>query len=426
MRVHGERRKRAIKRVLAGLSLAIVALVLSGGAWAYYQLHAAGRTMNLQPGIDESLTQVLEKRERSKPFNVLLLGSDARPWEDENARADTIILARVDTDAKKVWLLSIPRDTRAKIPGYGVNKINAATFHGGPSLMVETVRDFLGVPINHYASIDFTGFQHVVDGLGGVWIDVEHDIDDWRAASHSPGLRAKEIPAGYQLLDGEHALTFVRTRDFPDADFTRMQNQQTFFLALAEQMSKPGNVLKIPSIIRGMAEYMSTDMRLGDMIDFADAMHDIGSQNIETATLLGEWRSPYVWTDTENKESLIDAMMSGRSFDDTTVPEPELVEPSSISITVRNGAGINGSAAETAEILGGAGYAVDEVGNANQFVYDETLVVFRSGQHVAEQVARELPTARVVEGRGMYQFTTDILVVVGKDFETWTDAAEGR
>ena len=411
-----------IKRIAIIASLAVLAAVVAIASWAYSVLSSAGATMNGQPGIDESLEAVLEARENHEPFNVLLLGSDARS-EDEDARADTIIVARIDVASSKVWLISIPRDTRAEIPGYGTGKINGALFYGGPSLMVESVSDLLGIPIHHYMSIDWAGFQAVVDALGGVWIDVDVEIDDPKAASHSPGLRAAHIDPGYQLLDGEHALTYVRSRDFPDADFTRMQHQQAFFKALAEQATKTGNLLKIPTMVSNLADYTSSDMRVSDLIDLGNALRDIGSANIETATLLGEWRSPYVWTDEENKAFLIDAMMNGRSFDESAAEAAGRITPSTISVTVRNGAGIEGSAATAAEILTAAGYAVGEVGNANQFVYEETLVIYKTDREMAVQVAEELPKARVVESRGMYEFVTDILVVVGADYATWDETS---
>lgn len=413
-----------IRRVTIGAFVAVVALVAAVGVWAYSTLYSAGRTMNEQPGIDDSLTTALSKREKQAPFNVLLLGSDARS-DDKDARADTIILARVDVQAGRVWLLSIPRDTRAQIPGHGTGKINGALFYGGPSLMVETVSDLLDVPVHHYISVDWEGFQGVVDALGGVWIDVDVEIDDPKAASHSPKLRARHIEPGYQLLDGEHALTYVRSRAFPDADFTRMKHQQTFFKALADQASKAGNVLKIPAMVRELARFTSTDMKMGDLVDLGNALRDIGGDSIETATLLGEWRSPYVWTDEENQAFLVDAMMGGRSFDDTATAEPGLIDPATISVTVRNGAGIEGCATAVADIVRADGYALGEVGNANQFVYDETLVVYRSGREAAIQVAEALPKARVVESRGMYEFVTDVLVVIGKDYADWDSANDG-
>jgi LCP family protein required for cell wall assembly len=424
MRVHHERRRRLIKRIALVTALVLVAGVVAVGLWAYSILSSAGRTMNAQPGIDDQLAGVLEKRENREPFNVLILGSDARS-DDESARADTIIVARIDVQSGKVWMISVPRDTRAQIPGHGTGKINGALFYGGPSLMVETVRDLLGIPIHHYMSVDWTGFQNVVDALGGVWIDVDVLIDDPKAASHSPGGRARRIEPGYQVLDGEHALTYVRSREFPDADFTRMRHQQTFFKALADQATKAGNVLKIPSMVRELAQYTSTDMRVGDLIDVANAMRDIGGGNVETATLLGEWRSPYVWTDEENKAFLIDAMMNGRSFEASEESGADAIDPATISVSVRNGAGIEGSAAAAAEILGTAGYPITEVGNANQFVYDETLVVYKTGRENAVQVAEALPKARVVESRGMYEFSSAVLVVVGKDYANWDGTSGG-
>jgi len=110
--------------------------------------------------------------------------------------------------------------------------------------------------------------------------------------------------------------------------------------------------------------------------------------------------------------------MAGRSFDGTATAEAR-VEPSSVTVTVRNGAGIEGCAKAAAGILEGLGYKIAGVGNANQFVYDRTLVVYRDKADAAEQIAGELPTADAVESRGMYEFSTDILVVVGKDYSTW-------
>ena len=96
------------------------------------------------------------------------------------------------------------------IPKHGYEKINASHSLGGPELTIKTVEEFTGVPINHYMEVNFQGFQGAVDALGGVWVNVPHAINDKKAASQSVHQRAAKIPAGYQLLDGEHALTFVR------------------------------------------------------------------------------------------------------------------------------------------------------------------------------------------------------------------------
>ena len=278
------------------------------------------------------------------------------------------------------------------------------------------------MPINHYMDINFKGFVQAVDSLGGVWIDVPTEIDDEKAASGSKN-RVTHIDAGYQQLNGEQALTFVRSRDYVDADFTRMKNQQSFFRALADQATKFDNVFKIPGMVKDVSQYMSTDMTVAQMAEVALALRDMGGANMETATLTGEWRSPYVWPDEERMAFLVDAMTEGRSFDDTSTAGAGELDPATISVTVRNGAGIEGSATRTSDILKAAGFTVSEVGNANQFVYDETLVIYKTGEAMAIQVGKALPKARVVESRGMYSFTTDVLVVVGKDYANWESTA---
>lgn len=425
MRVHRERSHHKARVIaLAIVSVLLVALV-GGVVWGYSVIRGAQKTMNKNAGASGEVSAALTERKPQEPFTVLLLGNDKRPGE-VNARADTIIVAKIDPEARKVWMLSIPRDTRVQIPGHGTQKINAANFYGGPALMIDTVEEFLGVPINHYMDIDFAGFIKVVDSLGGVWVDVDTAIDDPKASSHGEYVNGKftgqVIEPGYQLLNGDHALTFVRSRDFPDADFTRMRHQQMFFKALADQATKLGNVLKIPGMVKDIAQYMSTDMGIGPIIDVMIALKDMGGANVQTATVDGEWKSPYIWTDEERKAELVSAFTEGRAFDATPVVDPATVVPSTVTVTVRNGAGIPGCAATAAGMLTAEGYKVGEVGNANQFVYDETLVVYQSNAAAAEAVAALLPTGKVVPSKNMYTFTSEILVVVGKDYATWPAA----
>jgi LCP family protein required for cell wall assembly len=420
LRIHGERRRQTLKRVLLAIAIGLLVFALGVGAWAWMFLRSVQSDITASDKTNEALARVVSKPEPKQPFTVLLMGSDARPKE-EAARADTIIVAKVDPQQKKVWMLSIPRDTKANIPGHGTSKINAAAYYGGaeegPALMVETVEEFLGVDINYYMELNFLGFQKVVDAMGGVWIDVPTDIDDWKASSHSPGHRASKIDAGYQLLDGEHALTFVRSRDYVDADFGRMRAQQLFFKALAEQSTNMGNMFKVPGLVREVSQYVVTNMSVSDIISFAQTMRGISADDVQTATIPGEWRSPYVVTDEEEKARLVSAFLDGRAFDSEAEPA-ELRDPSTITVAIRNGAGISGSAGGAASLLTPLGYQITEVGNANQFVYDQTLVVYQGDEAgLANQIATALPQGKVVASRGMYAFSTDILVVVGKD---WT------
>lgn len=409
-------RRRALRRAAVIAATIIGLLAFAGVAVAALFLWGLEREMQSKFAVDSDVSAALTTKEPEEPFNILLLGSDARPKE-EAARADTVILARIDPRERRIWMISIPRDTRVEIPGHGVNKVNAATYHGGPALMIDTVEEFLGMPVHHYMEVDFNGFQGIVDAMGGIYVNVEAEIDDWRAATHSPNRRAQRIEPGYQLLDGEHALTFVRSRDFPDADFTRMKHQQEFFKALASQSMRWSNALKLPGMAREFARNVSTDMGVGQIISLAQAMKGIDESDVQTSTLPGEWRSPYVVVDEELKEHLIAQMMSGGDIEEPAEEEFAL-EPADITVTVRNGGGISGSAAMAAERLRARGFAIGEVGNANQFVYDETLVVYRDDEDAARLVAKQINSDRLVPSRGMYSFNTDVLVVVGRDWST--------
>jgi LCP family protein required for cell wall assembly len=430
LRMERDRRRARTKRI-AAIAVAVIAVVivlLGGGVFAYAQ-HIQ-RTMQSTIVKQEKLNPALKPAEPLKPFTILLLGADYRKGETAY-RTDTIILAKIDPQAKKVWMLSIPRDTKVLIPKHGTQKINSAHALGGPELTIETVELFTGVPINHYMEVNFQGFQGAVTALGGVWVNVPHAINDKKAASQSVHQRASKIPAGYQLLGGEQALTFVRTRAFADADISRMKDQQIFFKAVADQMTKT-DVTKMIRVINAMAPYIQTDMSLMQIIKTAVAIKDTGSKNMYTATVGGDWKSPYIITDDVLKKKLIGDMKAGRSFEPTraavatntaatskkAAKPAAALAPSAVKVTVRNGAGISGIAKQAALILKAKGFAVGETGNANQSVYKKTLVVYKSDRAAAELLAASLmPGTTVVESRGMYSFPTEVLLVVGKDWD---------
>lgn len=407
-------RRQLRKRILVAVAVSVGALFVAAVAWAMWFTAAVNKDMRASAPVHKKILQALSKPKPQEPFTILLMGADARGG-DTSWHSDTIILAKVDPEQKRVWMLSIPRDTRVEIPGYsGHYKINRASAMGGAPLAIKTVEQFTGVPINHYAQMDFSGFRSVVNQLGGVWIDVDVEIDDPKAARQNPGGKGRHIEPGYQLLDGYHALTYVRSRDFPDGDFTRMRHQQTFFQAVARQASQPGNMLKIPSIVRSVAKHTTTDLTVGQMLAIANSLRGISPEALETATVLGEWRSPYVWPDEAEKARLIAAMKAGRSFDDTSTVA--LSDPAGVTVSVRNGAGIPGVATQAKQLLEQQGYTIAEVGNARRSDYDQTTVVYQTNEAAAQRIASLLPVARVVPSNGEYAYDTEILVVVGRDW----------
>jgi LCP family protein required for cell wall assembly len=175
-----------------------------------------------------------------KPQTLLLLGSDRR-YVDRNsknaARSDTIMLIRLDPHQEATTLLSIPRDLKTLIPGYGYDKINSAYSLGGPKLTLKTVTELLGIKINHVINVNFSGFRKAVDLLGCVYTDVDRRYYHSNAGLPAAAQYAEiNIRPGYQKLCGQKALDYVRFRH-ADSDLVRAARQQDFLRQAKDQIS---------------------------------------------------------------------------------------------------------------------------------------------------------------------------------------------
>lgn len=246
-------------------------------------------------------------------INVLLLGTDegdcANP--DSPRRSDAIIVASIDPDAKTVNLLSIPRDSRVIIPGHqGYDKIAHAFFYGGPELAVRTVESFLQVPIDHYVVIDWQAFINVVDILGGVDITVEHTMnynDPYQNLSI-------HLAKGYQHLDGQKAGEYVRFRHDELGDIGRVERQEKFFIALKNQLLQTGTLLKLPSLVTTLNQYIHTDIDIYTMMKLAMAVKDIPPDGLHTDMVPGAFATIddlSYWVPDMNKTQTIVHMLTG-------------------------------------------------------------------------------------------------------------------
>jgi LCP family protein required for cell wall assembly len=225
------------------------------------------------------------KRASGVPFadhkiNILVMGVDER--SDDVGRSDTMFVATVDTNTKEVSLLSIPRDTRVKIPGFGWDKINHAYAEGRAKLSRQAVEEFLGIPIDYYALINFNGFYKIVDAIGGVTINVEkrmyyEDPYDKLVIDFRPGV---------QKMDGKTAIKYVRYRG-EDGDIGRIERQQKFIKAMLQEVASPSVLTRIPAIIKEMNTVLSTDMSQGEMLNLAKILGDAYKQGLKTDTVPG-------------------------------------------------------------------------------------------------------------------------------------------
>lgn len=229
-----------------------------------------------------------------RPINVLILGTD-RTYDYDGqpmggpARADVIMLASFNPRSNTTHLISIPRDTRTRIPGHGTNKINASHTYGGQDLTRRTVQDLLGVPIDRYAEVDFQAFVRIVDAIGGVEIDVDKDMQYEDRA----GNLKVDIRKGKQVLDGTKALEYVRYRADALGDISRVRRQQVLLKALAQEATRPGNLWKAPEIVGLLKEYVRTDMSHRDTASIGWFLVRTRGKLV-SETLPGEF-SPLYW-----------------------------------------------------------------------------------------------------------------------------------
>ena len=187
----------------------------------------------------------------NQPLNVLVLGVDTRPDSQEmGSRTDTIMLVHVVPKSGDVKLLSIPRDLLVEVEPGERDKINAAYNFGGVEKTIDALENYTGVPVDHYAVVDFEGFERVIDAMGGVRVDVGDGQfpDKWR------------IGQDVQRLNGHKALIYARYRGTPGADLDRMQRQRELVGALRSEALRWHTVKTLPQIMAVMNENVQTDL----------------------------------------------------------------------------------------------------------------------------------------------------------------------
>ncbi|RJQ54743.1 MAG: LytR family transcriptional regulator [Actinobacteria bacterium] len=409
----GDRKAKIIKW-LKVTGLVVLVLVLLGTVGALALL--ASVTSRIQQDVDPETRKQITQVKPLEPQNILLLGSDSRG--EKHARSDTIIIAHIDTKHRKITLVSIPRDLRVEIPGYGKDKINAAMFLGGPSLTIKTIRKLTGLPIHHYAEIDFEGFKQLVNAVGGVWINVEKRIDDPKAGP--------TIEPGYQRLFGKTALAYVRTRKDVTGDYARIKRQQKFFAALIAQSKRFQTLFAVPQLINIFADNTETDMNLSELTQLAMHMRSIKKQDLTGVTLPCEDKMINgVWYALPHEEQI--AAICGRVKRNLPVKDadkpgakvvgvsPTSIKPRDVSVEVRNGGGPSGAAAGLGRKLNSLGYIVMKVGNANDD-YSETKIVYTKERAKAQKVEGIVGKGELVAADGEYQTSADVLVILGQDY----------
>lgn len=278
--LRGKRRSDylALGAVAVLLVILYVTLFRQATAWAAL----ASRVFEPFQQSGGTAAEVWSGRDR---LNVLLLGIDTRKGAGGvTQNTDTLIVLTIDPVHRKAGMLSIPRDTLVRIPGHGEEKVNAAFALGGADLARRTISEFLDVPIHSYALVDFDGFRRIIDAVGGVVIDAPLPIHDESYPTEDFGVTRLDIRAGPQLMDGETALRYSRSRHDSN-DFSRADRQQRVIGALQDRAAAQNTVLQLPSLVDDLSDAVRTDLDPGNGLPLLRLGLGIDAKDIDRRVL---------------------------------------------------------------------------------------------------------------------------------------------
>ena len=309
---HRHRRRALRAALIVAGTLALIAA--AGGGYLYWQahsllaeLHAGGKgavvaqarqALGSRPSAPlasritaEKPTKVgqpapaVEQKLLNGAQTILLIGSDQR-WGEHGGRSDTMLLVRIVPAEKTVSVLSIPRDLRVPIPGHGLDKVNAAFAYGGEKLLIETLRDYLGVTIDHFVEVNFGGFDKVVNALGGVYIPVDQRYYNHNIHTAATDYADIDLQPGYQKLNATNALSYVRFRHL-DSDFTRAARQQLFIRETERQvLASKFDFTRMNALIHAFAAATASDINsLGELWQLVNTLRSTPAERATRLTI---------------------------------------------------------------------------------------------------------------------------------------------
>lgn len=265
------RRKRRLR--LRGIVFLLLIALIAVGVYAFLQFKSGE---SLADGIEQEPVTFDGDAANGDYENILVLGVDSRG--EEQSRTDTMMLVTHDKVNDEIKLTSFMRDIYADIPGYQSYKLNTAYYLGGVDLLADTLRNMFGVEIHHYALIDFTSFESLVDiaAPNGVEIDVEKAMSEKIGVSLTPGV---------QKLNGKELLGYARFRSDNEGDFGRVRRQQQVIASMKDELVSISSIPKFPKLAGALQGYVQTDMPLTDQVKLATELTTGGGGEVDRLTL---------------------------------------------------------------------------------------------------------------------------------------------
>ncbi len=353
---------------------------------------------NLAESADKQL-----KGEGRGRINVLLLGMGGKKHEG-GYLTDTIILASLDTNNKKVAMVSIPRDLAVMVEGVGLRKINTINAlaemksKGSGGLAIsQALSDILDIPIDYYIRVDFEGFINIIDELGGIKVYVDNTLDDYRypirgredAEPYESRFEHLHIEKGWQTMDGELALKYARSRHaygIEGSDFARARRQQKIIEAVKEKLMSKSfwlNPKKINNVINELNEHIDTNLKAWEIIKLWRMFKDVKKEDIIHKVLDNSPNGllvdkisdegAYILVPRSGDFTEIQYLVNN-IFSDAPQELKSTVSGEGATVEVRNGTWINGLASKVALDLEKYGFNITRIGNCSRQNFQKSVI----------------------------------------------------
>ncbi len=373
----------------------------------------------------------LQLPELTRPVNIMILGTKVLTSDTSDPPAelnklgyhalvnsfdgltDTMLLVRFNPEAKKLVLLSVPRDTRTNIPGYGTTKINAANVYGGPSLAARSTSEMLGgIGIDRYVTINVQGVQALVDALGGVNIYVPKDMKYQDDSQHL----YINLKTGRQHLNGDQVLQLLRFRYDEYGDIGRIQRQQMVMRALMEQTLNPATLTRLPKILSVIQSYIDTNLSVEELVALVGFAAQMQRSNVQMLVVPGDFSEPGQYDASywlPNWER-IPAMMA--QYFDHGSGRLAQSNPSRLRIFIQDSTRRSGAAQSLVNRLRQVGYSNVDVDLPYSEPLRVTRIVAQQGDvEGAEALRRALGFGEVrIESTG--ELSSDVTIQLGQDW----------
>lgn len=468
--VESVQRKAWVRRIVTALiAILIVAGLALGAGWLAFR-GVLGSAMALR---DSDARDALSAPAADEPVYTLVtaeLGAVAQPLEQEGP--DMMLLLMEDRQSGVLSIISIPPSLKVAVDNDTMRLADMAA--NGDAALISAVESYTKLDVHHLVKIPEGGVSGIVDSLGDVEVTFDQVVDD-------PNAGDVYYPMGTYTVNGPGALTYLRANNLKMGKSDQMANQAAFFKNLLFRVIDSGK--GFTTELDALDDYFQTDLSLQDLESFAGWVREIGDQGVRCDIVPGYFTVSsdvvedngelFVSKSAEFAE-FIQKLTPGEDGQSEQAEAVQAASPDSFTVEVRNGTDIAGAGKTTAEALDALGFRIADVGNAEQQVYDETLVIYRTkntpapeaapasdgeadgegeegeeelqvaqpqqeqsqssastpeeqaaaaeaeralGESRAKAVIDALGMGRTVEGDMYYSFTADVLLIIGYDYK---------